>query len=218
MTIEYTWHNKPKHPTFDEMWKTHKGLVFYMAKKLARGFGVHYLELIGTLTLWFNYVLYYFDESKGKFPSFFCRRCSVIILKTWMRKESQSWDNYLYKTQSTSEDRDLTERNYAQHEIDFYLYRIPEEDESDVDEIINFFEGLDECWEFMTRHMDRTDKECLTLYFKEEMTLQQIGDKFRFTRERARQRIERAKLHIRHRLKSVAALADLFSDDGQIIE
>ncbi len=207
--LQYT--DKPRHPKFDEYWEEHKGLVWHMAKRLSPVFHVHYRELIGTLTQRFNYCLHYFDESRGKFSSFFCRHALREVLVIWMRRESQSWDNFVSQIHKQPADRELSERNFAQHEVDFHLYRVPEEDQSDIDQIIDFFEGADECWEFMTRHMDRTDKEILELHWRQNWTLVQVAEKFKVSKQRVCQRQQRAKEHIHNRIKQVSALADLFA-------
>ena len=208
--------DKPRHERFDEYWEQHKRLVYYVAKRLAPRLGCSREELVGSLTLWFNYVLWYYDPDRGSFSNFFCRKAFAYLISRWIRKESQSWDNFMAHVRSTSKDLELSERNYAQHEADFHLYRVPEEDETDVDEIVGFFEGLTECWEFMTRPLGERDRQILWLYYHDGWTLDMIGQKFTITKERVRQLMNRSKEQIRARIQGVRALAHLFAEDEEL--
>lgn len=216
MSDSFCVHDQKKHPEFDKYWLEHKNLVWWMSKKLSErihGFGPR--DFVGSLTLWFNHVIYSYDPDKGKFSTYFLRHCYSYVFKNWVRRESQSWDNFVKDYHKSELRKEMLEsqQNYATHEIDFHLYRVPEQDESDMQAVIECFDTVEDCWEFMTRYLDKRDKEIVSLYFRDDLTLQQIGDKFQISKERVRQLLERIKKHIRQRLFQIEALADLFKKE-----
>lgn len=201
---------REKHPEFDEYWEKHKNFVFWTANKIARKMEADREGLTGTLTLWFNHLLYSYDETKGKFTTYFFRHSLAVIIREWLRYESESWSVFYHNQNRDEDDVILTDKNFAEHEANYKLYRVPEEDMSDIMEVVHFFETVEECWEFMTRSLERRDREILLLYFREDLTLLQIGKKFGVSRERIRQILERAKGKVRERLKMVSAFTNLF--------
>ena len=207
--FKYAW-DRPKHAEFDSYWEANNGLVWFMAHRLANKFETTAQELVGSLTILFNHCLYTYNPERAKLSTFFCRSCYRFVMLYWMRHESQSWDDFVKHMGSTTEEESLSERNFASHEVDFHLYRVPEEDESDVNMVIDSFDSAQECWDFMVRATDGTDRQMLELHFRDGWTYQAIGDKFSVSKERVRQRIDRAMLSVRRRIQTMTTFLYLF--------
>ncbi len=205
------WMEKERHPEFDKYWDEYHKLIYWAAGKLSKNLYTDRENLYGTLTIWFNYTLYHYKPDLGKFSPFFFKGCKKVCLMYWMRRESQSWDNFVAHLTATPKDIQLSEINYATSQVGFTNYHVPEEDEDDIREVIEFFNNVDECWEFMTRALDQMDKEILTLYYRGDMTGQEIGNKFGISKQRVFQRLDRAKESVRRRLKMVSDFAHLFN-------
>jgi RNA polymerase sigma factor (sigma-70 family) len=198
------------HPDFDKYWAEHKSLIHWMAKRIALKLEIDTTSIVNTLVIHMHSILWTYDPTQSKFTTYYCKYALQSVIKYWLRYESESWSVFFKNQSSDKDDILLSEKNYAEHEQDFWLYRIPPDDESDIESIISFFDSANDCWAFMTRACDMTDKQMLELYYREDRTLQEIGDKFGVTRERVRQRVERAKGSVKARLKMVSAFADLF--------
>ncbi len=102
------------------------------------------------------------------------------------------------------------EINYATHEQDFYLYRIPEEDNEHFEGIFSLFDTMDQVWTFFTRGLDKKQRFIIEEYYKEGRTFDLIGAQLRVTRQRVQQIKAAALGKIREKLQLVKAFSDLF--------
>ena len=200
-----------KHPQFDTYWEQHRGLVWWASKLAARKLGGNVHDYLATYTIRLNRALYSFDPERGiKFASYYARRLYEDAIKSFLRFESESWALSWAKQNATTEALKQAEVEYAFHEQDNILYRVPEEHSDVMDEIIGSFETVEECWNFFCRSLDKRDRFILEARIRDGLTLEAIGLRLGITKQRVRQLYCRALDRIRERLALVQRFTELF--------
>jgi RNA polymerase sigma factor (sigma-70 family) len=203
--VQTSFDKKGRHPEFDRYWEKYHKLVYYVASKLATRFGTGKGDLLGTLILRFNACLYNYDDSKGSFVSYYRRRCHRALW-LWMRYESQQWAD-LFAKKATLQDVRLA-AEYGRT-IDLRSCLATEVEGPAAETLVDYFDSLDECWEFVTRCLPPRAREMFVLRYRGGRTLAQVGDKFGVGGERARQLLIAAKRKVERQLRSTRSLADL---------
>lgn len=210
-----------RHPDFDEYWERYHRLVYWWARKLERRLGLPSDEVLGTLVLRFNYVLHHFDESKGSFGNLFQRGIGDRFLEGFLRFESEGWHvHYLklasYRGLTSKRWQDESAVNYAYHDYTNRLfYSLPQEDSSEIGEFLDCFPSGEECWDFMTRNLDKRDKFILRERFESEVSLVDIGNRLGVTKQRVQQIEQRALGKVRERLRMIKTFVNLFKTEEE---
>ena len=201
---------KGKHPDFDTCWEANKGLVWWVCTRVAKTFGGEAADYLGTYALRLNRCLYGFDPTKGKLTTYFMQRIYEDVLRNFLRYESETRALWWAKEHSTQEALKQLEVEYTFHEAGNMLYRVPEEDAEDMQHILDSFDTIAECWEFFCRGLDGKRRFVVECYYREGLTLEEIGDRLKISKERVRQLRNSALDRIRDRLKLVQRFTDLF--------
>ncbi len=202
----------PRHPRFDEFWATHHKMIFKMAHHLAKTYRQRPEDLLGSLVLRFNHCLHYFDEARGGFSTLFYARVRRWIWANWLRWESEKTSLAFWKLtpHEKGDDVQVSNREFAFHEADYHLYRVPDHDKDWTDEIVGSFDSADDCWRFMTRGLDRRAAGILESRYRLDMTLEDIGRELGITKERVRHLLEKAMPTVREKLMEVEDFNRLF--------
>lgn len=151
-----------------------------MARKMAQE---RYEEVVGPLYLAFLQLTKTYDDSKGKFSSYFCRYAPKLVIK-FVRED---WDYFDDASKVSVYDLD-DQVSFQEHErrveggdYDFFA------DQNVLDE--------------MRKLCEPADRELFDLLYVKKLTGRAVGVLWRVSRERVRQRKERMLRRIRERFE-----------------
>ncbi len=205
-----------KHPLFDEYWQQYHKLIYWWAAKLSKiskqGGGYLYRRpshFWSMLIVRLNECLKSYDPAKSAFTSFFGYNIYGWV-DDYEKYDSQHQYNYWWN-RGSKHVKKIGEVTYNLHEVDFYLYRIPDLDEDWTDEILDLFDTAQDCWNFLTKGLGNRDRLILEKRFKDGTTLTQIGQDLGVCKQRIEQIIDRVKRQIKNQLKKIEKFAELFT-------
>lgn len=199
-----------KHSDFDKMWESYRSFIFWWAKRMSKAFGGEADDYVGNLVLRLNRVLYTYDPTRGKFTTYYSTGIHDEMIRVFLRFESEHRAIYWMAVQSTDDEIKSVGVNYAFHEADFHLYRIPDCDDDWADEIISNFESPEECWKFLMKGINNRERAIVRSKC-EGKTLEAIGIEYDISKERVRQLYYATLKKIRERLQALEKWNDLFS-------
>lgn len=199
-----------KHPTFDQFWEEHKALVFWASQRVAITFGGKPNDYWATYVEKFNRCLYYFDEEKGKFSTYFLKGMYETVVRDFFRYESERKAIWFAARNSTNESLKQAHLEYNTHEINNVLYRVPEDDKDHIIDVIGCFETVQECWNFFTKGLVKRQKYILEQRIREGLTYEKISEILKISKQRVCQIYNQAIDKIRERLTLVRKFTDLF--------
>ena len=81
---------RPKHPSFDKIWKTEHVIVYKLAAYIARKLGGHRDDYLGHLTLRLNNCLYRWQPEKGNLQKFLSGRAIPDIIRSCLNQDRES--------------------------------------------------------------------------------------------------------------------------------
>lgn len=210
---------RPRHVDFNRLWEENKALAWLLAIKVAKAYKDRYKasDIIGTMVIRMNLAAHTYQRSKGAFTSYFYSRYFQYVWFWFLRHESEylSVYHFNHKDKKDPTDVKVQQLEYNYHEQDFYLYRIPDKDESWTDEILGAFNTSFDCWKFLTANIKGRDLSMLEMRFKHGMTYGQIADrqKPKITKERVRQLIEVSLRRIKDRISHIEKFLHLFKSE-----
>ncbi len=181
-----------------ELFDENEKLINFMIKKIPERLRklVPYMDLYqeGSLTLWKCSQTY--DSGISKFSTYYCTTARRSLYKyihqnsTIIRPPCNGkWDSW----------RVISKILLFNGSIQFNSSDGTWEEEQEYENLCDLSKSIQEC----LKYLDPIDRECLILYYKEKFTQEDIGKKFNFSKERARQRIKRARKEIRNFLSQV---------------
>lgn len=212
----FKWEIQTEHSLLKETWEKWGHLTWWLAHRFAKVFGCSVREIIGTCFIRMNHCLHTWDESKGSFSTYYMRHSFSYIQVRFFRHESEYREINWLERNSTEQDRKVTNENFAFHENEFYLYRIPDRDETWSDRLIQCFENMEECKKFLFKELDQRSRDIIEMRFQMGLSGSEVGDCYNISRERVRQIEDKAMQKIRKRVKQLEDFADLFTWDGDI--
>jgi RNA polymerase sigma factor (sigma-70 family) len=204
-------YNYEPHPDLQKTYETHKGLCWWWAYKASRIFGDKPSAYIGTVVMKVNLSLKYFKESGGaKLTTYISNRMIDFVAQSFVAFESESWSLRAMMGKDTW-DKTVTNKNFAFHEADYHLYRVPDVDDDYCLDLINDnFSSFDEAWSFLVSGLNARQERILVGRFRDDRSLEDIGVELGVTKERVRQIQEQALKVIRHRLKRLEDFSAIF--------
>lgn len=199
------------HPDLNRMWEKHSKLLWWWAHRLARMHGGETEDYIGTLVLKLNQVLHTFNESLGKFSTYYSYNMKWYVFSNFIKYESENKSINWAAARFT--DVEVTElvTNYSFHEAGLQLYRVPDPDDDWALEVMENFETPEKCWKFMVMDLDERTKRILKMRYTGS-TLDEVAKVFQVTRERVRQLQSIGIEKIRTSLIKLEKWIDLFRD------
>lgn len=203
---------REKHPKLEAVLEDNIRLIFWADKKLRKWLDPnfhwprYYLCSFAIDAL--NYCLYSYDPEKGKLSTYFYRTCIQHVHREFLRFESEYWQKRIYLNTADPKDQQETKVNYAYHELDFVLYRVPEADLDWAQEILSFFHSREEAWDFLTKQVSLRWKNILERRFRFGHTLDEISIDEKITRQRVQQIQMAALRKIRENLFEAEKLMD----------
>jgi RNA polymerase sigma factor (sigma-70 family) len=163
-----------RHPRFDEYFELHRKLIFWWARRLGKKLGIPYAEFVGLLTIRFNRALYYYDEKRSKFSTYFQQDIRVFLKQI---KEDSDILTSKGKCRYISSGQGL-------------YFRKPEKKHDFIDEL------LDKYGNNFWRHIRQVlkDKRKFVIVYRHchGENLKQIGDSLGLSKERIRQILGKA--------------------------
>lgn len=207
--LGYYGRQKP-HPKLREKCEEYRKLLWWAAKRASKLFGGYASDYIGMMVLRMNYSLHYFKEGKGsKLSSIFCVGAIQAVRLYWLPGESENWAIYFSENKSM-ENVQVTNANFTFHESGFHLYRCPDRDDDWTAEIMESFQSVEGLWRSLTETLKPRQKWIVEAYYRDDRTLQSIGDELGISKERVRQVLEQSMELIRVKLRKVEDFARLF--------
>lgn len=214
-----------RHPDFDKFWESHGQLVWWWATRLARIFNsIHKMntqaeDYVATLTIRLNYCLHLYQEDRGfLFSTYYGVQIYEYVLRE-LCKDTERWNYRLYATRSDPESKrqERQIKAYTQ-EVDHRFYMPPDEyDDVWASDFIDFMGGIGEMWDSICKCLDKRLKDVILLRFKHGLTLAQIADDWKLSRERVRQLEVRALDKIRKHVYHLERFRSLFVDDSKVL-
>lgn len=206
----------PEHPRFQEILRENLKLIHWVDKRLRRRFSYiteiywpsGYFE--GFIIEVLNRMLYTWTPAKGTLSNYLNRLCQRHVVEDFLQYESESWHQFLDKTTIAPDDKHQTDVNYNYHEIAFYLYRVPEEDVTWTQEILDYFENGQEAWDFFTGDLREREKTILMRMFIHKNTQEEIAFDEKISKQRVNQIKFQALENIRIKIRETENLRDYF--------
>ncbi len=197
-------------PELEAKFKEHRKLVFWWSNRLARIFGGKQADYLGTVMLKFAHAVQtHGNESSKKyaFSTIFGNQMIWFLKNTFLRHESE-----LRAIQHSNHQGDsMTNKNYALHESMFHLYRVPDVDEDDIQSVLDEFDDSQKAWDWFTEGIDFRRKRVLEYFYRDGMTLEDIGIAIGVTKQRVLQLKASAIDHIRRKLVRLNKFLDCFA-------
>lgn len=175
---------KPRHPDFDEAWMRYKKIFYWAAMKAAKILGGEAKDYWGILLIRFNTCLWGWNESKGKFSTYFMHRLFHNTFRT-IKTESDRASSKYRKNMERDENFkakviyrfNLNELACKDHKA---YYSWPTDLLLELGEI-----GV--CSNYVLSSLSERQKFVIQKRVYEKMTLQAVGDILKVGRERVRQ-------------------------------
>lgn len=203
--------NAGKHPEFDDCWHKHSALVWWTAHRMAGACGGPPSRFIGTLTLLLNRCLWHHNSNRSKFSTYFVAS-AFRTCKEWDAQESERKALNWFKHRSTNADVQKTQVNYAYHEANYILYRVPEQDSLELMAMLEAFNTLEEAWRFFVRELTAKQRFCVEARFKDGRSLRNIADQLKVSHQDVDCCIAGGLKKIGKKLKLIRAFTELFEE------
>ena len=201
-----------KHPELEATLEENIGLIFWADRRLRKWLDPdsrwpwYYFCSFAVSAL--NYCLYSYIPEKSKLSTYFYRTCRQYVHQEFLRFESEYWQKRYYLDTANPEDQHDTKVNYAYHELDFVLYRVPGADLDWAQEVLSFFPSYQEAWNFLTKRLGVRSKNILERRFCFRHTLGEIAKDEKITRQIVQQIQDVALEKIRETLLDAEKLMD----------
>ena len=176
----------------NDLWNKHEKLAWYWAFKIGQRFFYRSEELIGSLWLHMADCARLWDEDKGsKFGTYYSTRVFSKIIQEFIRFDCERRDLIHYQSNSKDEDFHNARVVKEAYEADYYLYRVPPDDEA-FDEILKCFPTTDDLWSFIRGCLSKREADVIELHYRNGCSMKYIGDGQGVTKQRIYQIHERA--------------------------
>lgn len=203
-------------PKVKELWDQWESLVWWTAKKIADRRGVYDRnlvreELLGSLAEVFVKCAKSYDPARGKFSTLFVTAAWRSLDALFLRYDAEWRDLDFTRREATSAALKQQRVEYAYHEAnDFYLYRVPEEDEDSMAVVVSTFETPQACWDFFCQGLRPRWRWVLEQRYREGRTFESIRQEMGISKQRVCQITNVALRDIRRRLDAARKFTDLF--------
>jgi len=201
-----------KHPKLEAILEENIGLIFWVDKRLRKWLDPHhqwpFYYLCSFVVDALNFCLYSYNPEKAQLSTYLYFTCLQYVHPEFLRFESEYWQKRHYKSTADPEDQHDTKVNYAYHEFDFVLYRMPEADLDWAQEILSLFSSYQAAWDFFTKRLGLRAKNILERRFRFGHTLEAIAIDEKISKERVRQIQAVALKKVRQTLLEAEKLVD----------
>lgn len=202
------------HPKLREVWEENQTYYWWLAARASKKLGGSQLDYIGTIVVHLNRCLHIYGDKIGTIHYALRKSSLGEVWRAFLRHESESRAVNYAGHNSTSDDLRDVHINYAFHEAEFQLYRIPAEDDAWAQEIIQSFDSPEACMEFMTADLNKRDKHVVMEFYRGK-SLRQLSDELGQPLGTIQSAKDRALRSIRLKLSRLETWLHLFKDSGQ---
>lgn len=189
----------------------HIRLLWWWANRISRTSKHRAEECLGTVYIRGVYALQWYDPTKGALAPLIGRHLYNLFQQSFLKHESEAWAIYFSGHLKDKPTLLEIDKEFASHEQNFQLYRIPDREESWAMELLECFDSVDDAWEFMTRDMDHRLKTILIERYREGRSLEAVGETLGITKQRVQQLEAQAMSRLKSRRKAIEKFADLFA-------